>query len=97
MDYLSAKQCVKKFINDRYSGSDELVILDAETIERSFGWIFFYDSKKFIETGELTYALAGNAPIIFDNRDGTIHVTGTSTGIDFYIAKHQENYVPNCN
>lgn len=69
-------------------------MIDDQTTETSFGWVFCYNSKKFIETGELIYALAGNAPIIFDNRDESIHVTGTSKGVNFYIQKHQDNYVP---
>src|SRR5688572_24759555 len=29
----------------------EVVILDEYTIERPFGWVFFYDSKKHVESG----------------------------------------------
>jgi hypothetical protein len=53
------------------------VILDEATIERDFCWVFFYDSSRHIETGDLSDALAGNAPIIVNKHDGSLHVIGT--------------------
>lgn len=93
MIYQEAKKNVSKFINSRYENpDDELIIIDENVIETEFGWVFCYDSKKFKESGELIYALAGNAPIIFDNRDETLHVTGTSNDINYYIKEHQKKY-----
>jgi hypothetical protein len=46
---------------ERESGL-ELVILDEATIERAFGWVFFYDSKRHQERSEFSDAIAGNAP-----------------------------------
>lgn len=94
MNYLSAKECVRKYLADRFGGDLDFVIKDDESIETPFGWIFCYDSRMFVETGELIYALAGNAPIIFDNRDESIHITGSSRGIDFYVGEHLKNYKP---
>ena len=62
-----------------------LAILDEETIEADFGWVFFYDSRKHQETGELSDALAGNAPILVSRRDGSLHATGTAHPIEHYI------------
>jgi len=94
MDYLSARKRVQDFINDRFGGDQDLIILDNQTAETSFGWVFCYDTRKFVETSELIYALAGNAPIIFDRRDSSLHIAGTAKGIDFYIREHLENYSP---
>jgi hypothetical protein len=54
------------------SPSTELAILSEHTIETDFGWVFFWNSKKYLETDEFQYALAGNAPLIVDRRDGCI-------------------------
>jgi len=43
------------------------VIVDSETMETEFGWIFFYQSEEFLLTGSISDALAGNAP----NRSGS--------------------------
>ncbi len=38
---------------ERLDADDGFVVLDGETIEKPYGWIFFYQSKKYLETGEL--------------------------------------------
>jgi hypothetical protein len=68
---------------------DEPVILDEETIEEDFGWVFFYDSKIHQETQIFSYALAGNAPIIVNKHDGSMQVTGTARDIDDYIEEYR--------
>jgi hypothetical protein len=68
---------------------DELVVLDAETIEKSWGWVFFYSSKRWLETGEIRYALAGNAPLIFERATGRMLPTGTALQIASYIDSYE--------
>jgi hypothetical protein len=33
----------------------ELVVLDEHTIEKDWGWVFFYSSKRYYETREIRY------------------------------------------
>ncbi len=40
------------------SGPEELVILDEHTIERPWGWVFFYTSRGWRD-GDMQYALGG--------------------------------------
>jgi hypothetical protein len=95
MEYQAAKKIVFDFINTRCASvDDEFIIIDDQVIATEFGWVFPYNSKKFLETKELIYAVLGNAPIIFDNRDDSIHITGTSHGMAFYIEQHRNNYIP---
>jgi hypothetical protein len=65
------------------------VIVDAQTIETEFGWIFFYQSEEFLNTGESERQLAGNAPLIVDRRDGSLHVTGTAKPLKEYIREYK--------
>ena len=48
----------------------KLQILAESTEEYDFGWIFYYNSAKFIETGDFREALAGNAPLIINKESG---------------------------
>jgi hypothetical protein len=64
------------------------VIVDAWTLEREFGWVFFWDSEEHQRTGDFRSALAGNAPPIVDRHDGSIHVTGTAHPVEFYIEEY---------
>lgn len=62
----------------------ELVVQDDLTIDCDFGWVFFYQSREFIETGEVGASLLGNAPLIVAH-DGMLHETGTAQTVDVYI------------
>jgi hypothetical protein len=63
----------------------DLIVVDEQTIEDDFGWVFFYSSKQYIETGDFRFAIAGNAPFIVDRRDGSLHPTGTAEPIETFI------------
>lgn len=72
---------------EKFSGV-ELAVLKSETIEFEYGWMFFYQSRKFVETGDEGALVGGNAPIIIDKFNSSLHTTGTRLGERFYI----ENY-----
>jgi hypothetical protein len=50
---------------------DEFGLMNDKTITANEGWVFFYNSKDFIETGDPRDALAGNGPIFVD-RNGVV-------------------------
>ena len=60
------------------------------TQEESFGWVFFYQSKEYMETGALSSMLAGNAPFIVNRRDGAVHVLGTVHPVDVYLKEYAQ-------
>jgi hypothetical protein len=68
---------------------DRLVLVDASTIERPFGWVFFYDSARHMKTGDDRHRVFGNAPIIVDKRNGSAHFTGTCFPIEYYIKAYE--------
>lgn len=63
------------------AANDEFDIVDNETIDE--GWLFIYNSKEFIETGNWRSSLAGNGPIFVD-RNGAVKVL--PSGIAWQIA-----------
>jgi hypothetical protein len=69
-----------------------LIIVDELTMERDFGWVYFYNSKLFIETGDPAYAGGGNAPIIIDRVSGQLHETGTARATEYYIAEFEKRW-----
>ena len=68
---------------------DEAVVDDRWTRRESFGWIFFYNSRRFIEGGNFIDQLLGNAPIIVKEDTGDVLVTGTAEPVENYIAQLQ--------
>lgn len=69
-------------------------ILEDATMEFSHGWVFCYQSKAFLKSGDPSDALAGNAPIILDRRDGSLHETGTAGGLEDYIQNYEDTGDP---
>jgi len=66
-----------------------LQILAESTEEYDFGWVFYYNSAKFNESGDLQEALVGNAPLIINKISGELIETGTAQDTTYYI----NNYV----
>lgn len=68
---------------------EALVLLDGRTLEREFGWVFFYQSEQYVRTGAESMRLYGNAPIIVDRRTGRATVTGTAFPIEDYLVAYE--------
>ena len=68
----------------------ELALLEAETIAFKYGWVFFYQSKEFVLTGNMDFLVGGNAPIIVDKYNKAVYLTGTGNDISYYIQKYSD-------
>ena len=64
-------------------------VLENETIEKEWGWIFFYQSKAYLESGDFRDMLGGNAPIIVNRSTGILSETGTAFDIEHYIIEYE--------
>ncbi len=53
------------------------------------GWVFYWNSRQFVETGDRRYAVIGNAPLFVDREDGSWTWTGTGQPIEDYIEAWQ--------
>ncbi len=82
--YLEARDIAEAYVSS-IENISVCELIEDETIEESFGWVFFYNSKNFLETGDWSYALIGNAPIIVNKITGIVTETGTSYPIEYYI------------
>lgn len=89
MDLDSARAMVSKLINSGYNvPGDELVIVDEETIEKDYGWIFFYTSREYLETGDISAMVAGNGPIVVE-KDGTVTHLGSARPAEYSIPEFE--------
>jgi Immunity protein 35 len=65
-----------------------LVVLEEKTIEKEYGWIFFYDSMKSLE-GDERYLIAGNAPLIVEKNDGSVHELPSIPPLEDWIIRYE--------
>lgn len=70
---------------------DLYVILEDKTIEKAYGWVFFFTTKKYLESGDYKDGLGiGMGPILV-NKDGRSAVSlGTWGSIEQLISKYEE-------
>lgn len=86
-----AKQLAEIELNKRsFSNDDTLIILDEQTIEKEYAWIFFYRSKKYEETQDKRFLVGGNGPIFISKTNGQIASFRTGLSIDEMIDQYEE-------
>lgn len=54
-----------------------VVIISEKTIRKPYGWIFFYNARLHLETGDPLAALGGNGPLVVERESGRVHVLST--------------------
>jgi hypothetical protein len=59
-----AKAIANKEIAEASPRGGNVVIFDEDTIAKKYGWIFFFGSRKFAETGDINDMVGGNGPLI---------------------------------
>ena len=80
------KQQAQEIIEQRLkAASPAVAIIPEATIEKAWGWVFFYDSAAYLEGEDDDGWLCGNAPYIVERKTGMVHETGTADPIEYYI------------
>jgi hypothetical protein len=68
-------------------GGSEYVILEDQTVEKPFGWVFSYAPKKYVETKDMKYLRPGDGPLVVQREDGTTFFVSTSVPPNVAIAE----------
>lgn len=63
----------------------DLVLLEDQTRRYPAGWVFFYNSRAFAETGTLRKQLIGTPPFLVAAETGAVHRMGTAHGVAHYL------------
>jgi len=84
-----ANAIAASWISSGSADGESRAIIESQTIERPYGWVFFYQSKRYLETRDPSDALAGNAPLIVDRLTGQVTVTGTAHPTEYYLAQYE--------
>ncbi|MGK4003473.1 YrhB domain-containing protein [Sorangium sp. So ce1036] len=77
--YSEAKDKVLSILKSRSVGGEGgVVILDEKTIEKPYGWVIFYNSRRYVETGELIHSLIGGGPVVVLSETGEVFELGSA-------------------
>lgn len=92
MIYRDAREKAALYIQALSQGEGyELAIIDDATIETDSCWVFFYNSKEYLEKKNFSDMIVGNSPILIAKKDGALHETGTAYPIEHYIQNFEEH------
>jgi hypothetical protein len=69
------------------------VLLREYTISKPYGWVFFYQSRKYVETRNPDEALMGNLPFLIDRFDGRLRYKGRGR-IETFLAEYEATLPP---
>jgi hypothetical protein len=74
LELSDAQRIAYRFLKDRWKDADaeNLVIIEDSTRTEAFGWVFFWSDKRYMETGDVRYALQGNLPIVVLRDSGQV-------------------------
>lgn len=81
--------------NEQYTlGDDEYMISQQQTVEKWYGWIFAFTTRKYMETLDPRYALLGTGGVIVNKFDQSLHFLPSlnrDKAIDEYEASLDHN------
>ena len=84
------REAAEKLVLEHVTGPlNRDTVCITEVLERPFGWVFYYDSKRFIQTGDDKHAMLGNFPVLVDRHSCTLHSTGLGK-IEDYIERYEK-------
>jgi hypothetical protein len=85
-----ARYAVLALLNRNTGASnDELVLLDERTQEKPYGWVFFFNTRRFVETRNFVFALGGNGPVVVERETGRITLLGSARPPEKEIAEFE--------
>ncbi|WP_326981811.1 hypothetical protein VUJ46_16460 [Chryseobacterium sp. MYb264] len=71
-----------------------MILLEEYTINKNYGYIFFYNSKKKFDNPESETEIVGNAPFIVEIKSGRIIEFGTARASAYYIEEYEAGRWP---
>jgi len=89
VDFQQACRLADLWVEIMY-GSTAVVLHDS-AIDKPYGWVFFYQSKRYVESGDLTHSLFGNSPIVINRFTNELRVTGTARPLEHYLDTYERS------
>ena len=75
IDLKEARRLVYEFFRTLTSSNEDpsdLASREDMTRDESFGWVFFWDDRRYIETGDDLYSIEGNLPLVVLRKTGQV-------------------------
>jgi hypothetical protein len=70
----------------------EWVIEEAKTLEKPFGWVFFYAPKAYLESRDPGDLIPGAGPLVVERADGSTKVLSSSVPPEKAIEEFEKEW-----
>lgn len=87
-----AKSIIYDTVLSRKSGTpavDTPVIFDCATIEKTWGWVFYYNNEHYHQTRDIRRQWVGPGPIFFNRYTGDIREFGSGCDLDHELYDYE--------
>jgi Immunity protein 35 len=91
LSFEDARKIAAEYIQEGKANSNglEMLITDEHTIEKPYCWVFYYNSKKWLETKNVVDLIAGNSPMIIDKVTGKVTRYYSSVSVSEALKKYE--------
>lgn len=74
LSWEEARRRALQFVRENFLAEtkNEPALIEDQTIEMPWGWVVFWNTLLYTETGDLEHAVIGPEPICVDRRKGTV-------------------------
>jgi hypothetical protein len=86
-----AKALALASLPDMSAAGLDLVIIDERTIAKPYGFIFFYNSRQYLETRSFESSIAWNGPVVV-RHDGTVDPLPSAAPSTHMIAEFESRH-----
>jgi hypothetical protein len=63
-------------------------------LAKPYGWVFFWDGREYLETGNPRKRFAGNGPVIVNRVNGEVRATSAALPLDVSLAQYEGSLPP---
>lgn len=88
LDKKTALARASKILAQKAPPDQPWAIAEDHTQEIASAWIFFYNTRRYLESGSVIHKLAGNGPIFVNKTTGEVQFYGSTPALEVII----ENY-----
>jgi Immunity protein 35 len=74
MTYDEARVRAAAYLNENPRLAGKAMLDDTRTLDTGYSWVFFYESREFLDSGDAKKRLYGSLPIEIKKGDGSLRV-----------------------
>ena len=90
INFEDTERIARQTLGNDLMASTPLQLIREQTIEKPYGWVFFYQSEAFLRTRNFSDMVLGNAPFLVKRTDGAVVIFGTADSIDWYLDQYEK-------